>query len=268
MVNCIYGRLDLPCSRSILVIFLDPETRRSYTYGQVRNTAIEFGKGLKSVWEWQKGDVLALFTPNSIDTPSVLWGCHWAGGIICPANPAYTVDELVFQLKDSGAKALVTQKALLPRATKAAKQVGIPEDRIILIGNDRDKSMRFKHFQSVRNLAGTSRYRRTKANPREDLAFLAYSSGTTGHPKGVMLSHGNVASNLVMAKAGGGDNVSWQGGPDGQGDKLLAFLPFYHIYGMPARNRIHLKPPLIMDHRTRMPRPRSHVSWPNPRCNG
>ncbi|KAI4225672.1 MAG: hypothetical protein LQ349_007019 [Xanthoria aureola] len=214
------------------VIFLDSETRRSYTYGQVKNTAIEFGKGLKSVWEWQKGDVLALFTPNSIDTPSVLWGCHWAGGIICPANPAYTVDELVFQLKDSGAKALVTQKALLPIATKAAEQVGIPEDRIILIGNDRDESMRFKHFQSVRNLAGTSRYRRTKANPREDLAFLAYSSGTTGHPKGVMLSHGNVASNLVMAKAGGGDNVSWQGGPDGQGDKLLAFLPFYHIYGL------------------------------------
>ncbi|KAL9612657.1 MAG: hypothetical protein Q9204_008945, partial [Flavoplaca sp. TL-2023a] len=135
------------------VIFLDPETRRSYTYAQVKNTAIEFGKGLKSVWEWQKGHVLALFTPNSIDTPSVLWGCHWAGGIVSPANPAYTVDELAFQLKDSGAKALVTQRALLPTATKAAKQVGIPEDRIILLGDERDESMRFKHFQSIRNLA-------------------------------------------------------------------------------------------------------------------
>ncbi|KAL8749492.1 MAG: hypothetical protein Q9199_007648 [Rusavskia elegans] len=214
------------------VIYLDPETCRSYTYGQVRNTAIEFGKGLKSVWEWQKGDVLALFTPNSIDTPSVLWGCHWAGGIVSPANPGYTVDELVFQLSDSGAKALVTQKGLLPVATKAAKQVGIPEDRIILIGDYRDESMRFKHFQSVRNLAGTSRYRRTKVNPREDLAFLAYSSGTTGHPKGVMLSHENIVSNILMGKAGGGDNLSWEGGSDGQGDKLLAFLPFYHIYGL------------------------------------
>ncbi|KAL8767745.1 MAG: hypothetical protein Q9209_005831 [Squamulea sp. 1 TL-2023] len=214
------------------VIYLDPETRRSYTYGQVRNTAIEFGKGLKSVWEWRKGNVLALFTPNSIDTPSIIWGCHWAGGILSPANPGYTVDELVFQLKDSGAKALVTQKTLLPVATKAAKEVGIPEDRIILLGDHRDESMRFKHFLSVRNIAGTSRYRRTKVNPQEDLAFLVYSSGTTGHPKGVMLSHKNIVSNLLMGKVGEGDNLSWKGGSDGQGDRVLAFLPFYHIYGL------------------------------------
>ncbi|KAL8857691.1 MAG: hypothetical protein Q9178_005726 [Gyalolechia marmorata] len=214
------------------VIYLDPETRRSYTYGQVRNTAIEFGKGLKSIWEWRKGDVLALFTPNSIDTPSVLWGCHWAGGIVSPANPSYTVNELAFQLKDSGAKALVTQKALLPIATEAAKKVGISENRIILLGDDRDESMRFKHFQSIRNLAGTSRYRRTKVNPREDLAFLVYSSGTTGHPKGVMLSHENIVSNILMGKVAEGGNLSCEGGPDGQGDKLLAFLPFYHIYGL------------------------------------
>ncbi|KAL8879702.1 MAG: hypothetical protein Q9192_008178, partial [Flavoplaca navasiana] len=214
------------------VIYLDPETRRSYTYAQVRNTAIDFGKGLKSVWEWQKGHVLALFTPNSIDTPSVLWGCHWVGGIVSPANPGYTVDELAFQLKDSGAKALVTQKALLPTATKAAKQVGIPEDRIILLEVKRDESMQFKHFQSIRNLAGTSRYRRTKVNPREDLAFLVYSSGTTGHPKGVMLSHENIVSNILMSRAGGDGSLSWNGGPDGQGDRLLAFLPFYHIYGI------------------------------------
>ncbi|KAL8996134.1 MAG: hypothetical protein Q9169_004281 [Polycauliona sp. 2 TL-2023] len=214
------------------VIYLDADTRRSYTYAQVKSTAIDFGKGLKSVWEWQKGDVLALFTPNSIDTPSVIWGCQWAGGIVSPANPGYTVDELAFQLKDSGATALVTQKALLPTATEAAKRVGIPDDRIILVGDDRDESMRFKHFQSVRNLAGTSRYRRTKVNPREDLAFLVYSSGTTGHPKGVMLSHENIVSNILMGKAGGGDNLSWNGGPDGQGSRLLAFLPFYHVYGL------------------------------------
>ena len=197
----------------------------------MKSTAIDFGKGLKSQWDWNKGDVLALFTPNCIDTPAIIWGTHWAGGIASPANPGYTADELAFQLKDSGAVALVTQKPFLKVAVEAAKQVGIPEDRIILIGDERDESFIFKHFTSIRPLSGTQRYRRTKLNPKEDLAFLVYSSGTTGHPKGVMLCHENIVSNILMLKAGEAGNVAWNGGPDGKGDKILAFLPFYHIYG-------------------------------------
>ncbi|KAL8944526.1 MAG: hypothetical protein Q9216_000436 [Gyalolechia sp. 2 TL-2023] len=223
-------------------VYVDPDTRRSYTFAQVRNTAVDFGKGLKSLWEWRKGDVLALFSPNCIDTPSVLWGCHWAGGIVSPANPGYTLDELAFQLKDSGATALVTQKKLLPIATKAAKQVGIPDDRIVLIGDDRDETLRFRHFQSIRNLTGTLRYKRTKVDPKEDLAFLVYSSGTTGHPKGVMLTHRNIVSNILMGKVAEGGNLTSNGGPDGDGDKLLAFLPFYHIYGLAT-----LSSPLLAD---------------------
>ncbi|KAG7007251.1 4-coumarate--coA ligase 1 [Physcia stellaris] len=214
------------------VIYRDAETDRNYTYDQVKTTAIDFGKGLKSVWEWRKGDVLALFTPNCIDTPAIIWGCHWAGGNLSPANPGYTVEELAFQLKDAGAKAIVTQKPFLVVAQDAARRVGIPEDRIILIGDERDEARRFKHFTAIRNLAGTSRYRRTKLDPKKDLAFLVYSSGTTGHPKGVMLSHENIVSNILMLKAGEAGNLTWDGGSDGQGDNLLAFLPFFHIYGL------------------------------------
>ena len=214
------------------VIFRDADTARSYTYAEVKNTAIEFGKGLKSVWEWQKGDVLGLFTPNCVDTPAVIWGCLWAGGIISPANPGYTVEELAFQLKDSGAKGLVTQKAFLEIARKAAGQVGIPRSRVILIGDEKDESRRFKHFSSIRNMAGTNRYRRTKLDPKKDLAFLVYSSGTTGHPKGVMLSHENIVANILQGKAGESGNLTWDGGHDGNGDSILAFLPFFHIYGM------------------------------------
>ncbi|MCJ1432061.1 hypothetical protein MMC27_001417 [Xylographa pallens] len=214
------------------VIYRDADTLRSYTYAQVKSAAIEFGKGLKSVWEWKKGDVLALFTPNCIDTPVVTWGGHWAGAILSPANPGYTAEELAFQLKDSGAKALVTQKSFLSVALQAAKQVGIPEDRIILIGDERDETHRFKHFTSIRNAAGTNRYRRTKTDPQKDLAFLVYSSGTIGHPKGVMLSHTNIVSNILMGHVAEGGHLSWEGGPNDEGDSVLAFLPFYHIYGL------------------------------------
>lgn len=220
------------------MIYRDAETDRFYSYAQVKSTAIEFGKGLKSVWEWQKGDVLALFTPNCIDTPPVIWGCHWAGGVISPANPGYTADELAFQLKDSGAKALVTQLPFLDVAQEAAKQAGIPDDRIILIGDSRDETRRFKHFSAIRNIAGTNRYRRTRIDSKKDLAFLVYSSGTTGHPKGVMLSHENIVSNILQLKAGESGYISWDGGPDGKGDNILAFLPFFHIYGTASSQKL------------------------------
>ena len=219
--------------RHELVIYFDPYTKRSYTYAQVRDAAVNFGKGLKALWDWQKGDVLALYTPNCIDTPAITWGCHWAGGVLSPANPNYTVDELAFQLKDSGAKGLVTQLPFIKNAQEAAKKVGIPLDRVIVMGDQKDPSYQVKHFTSIINTAGSSKWRRTKAsNPAEDLAFLVYSSGTTGHPKGVMLTHRNIVANTMMIKTAEAGNLQPTGGPTGEGDKLLAFLPFFHIYGM------------------------------------
>ncbi|PKY02836.1 acetyl-CoA synthetase-like protein [Aspergillus campestris IBT 28561] len=214
------------------IIYQDADTQRFYTFGGLKEAALSFGKGLKATYEWKKGDVLALFTPNSIDTPAVMYGCHWAGGVVSPANPAYTVEELAFQLKNSGAKALITQAAQLPVATKAAQQAGIPDDHIILIGDQRDPSGKFKHFTSVRNISGATRFRKTKINPEKDLSFLVYSSGTTGVPKGVMLSHRNIVANTLQLAAGEAGNLTWNGGADGEGDKILAFLPFFHIYGL------------------------------------
>lgn len=175
--------------------------------------------------------MLAVYSPNSIDFPIITWGVHWAGGVLSPANPAYTVDELAFQLRDCGARALVTQRAYLPQAVAAAKKVGMREDMVILMGDERDPAAVHKHFTSVRNISGATRYRRAKVRPAEDLAFLVYSSGTTGHPKGVMLTHRNIVANVLQVRAGESGNLSWKGGADGKGDKILAFLPFFHIYG-------------------------------------
>jgi len=211
-------------ANNAIELFVDPHTLRSYSFKSLKSTAIEFGQGFKGAWEWQKNDVLGVFTPNSIDFAPVVWGAHYAGGIVSPANPGYTIEELTFQLKDSGAKALITQVGVLDVARKAAKNVGIPEDRIALIGDDRDPENRIKHFSSIRNSSLENNYRRAKVNPDKDLAFLVYSSGTTGLPKGVMLSHRNIVSNVLQMSSGEKELTSE--------DRILTFLPFFHIYGL------------------------------------
>jgi len=224
-------------------MLIDPYTTppRTYTFASVRSTAITFGTALLSTWSWQPSDVLLLFTPNCIDTPAIMFGTHYAGGIVSPANPGYTAAELAFQLKDSGAKAIVTQVPFLQTAVKAAREVGIPRERILLMGEGRDKDGEFRHFSELGKTSGGKGgegagagggYKRVKRNPGKDLAFLPYSSGTTGRPKGVMLSHTNVAANTLQNVASESKNMTWQK------DSLLAVLPFFHIYGMSLCHRV------------------------------
>ena len=219
-----------PISADRTALYTDPDTGRSYSHDTVKAAAMDFGKGLRALWDWKRGDVLALYSPNCIDTPAIMYGTLWAGGILSPANSAYTAEELAFQLKDAGARALCTQLDCLPIATKAAAMAGIDKDMIILIGDKRTPDASFKHFTSIRNISGATRYRKARVKAT-DLAFLVYSSGTTGLPKGVMLSHQNICSNLLQLQAIESGNLSWKGGPSGVGDRILAFLPFFHIYG-------------------------------------
>jgi 4-coumarate--CoA ligase len=216
---------------TLAVIYIDAETDRSLTYGQTRAAALQFGKGLQSKWHWQKDDVLAIFSPNCIDTPSIIWGCHWSGGIVLPANPLSKPEELAFQLKDAGAKALVTHVSSLSVARAAAKLVGLSETRIILIGNQRDPEKKIRHFTGIRDIMGLNEYSRPSLDPKNSLAFLAYSSGTTGLPKGVMLTHRNIVATILQLEKGLSTDLSWNGGVDGKGDKIMGFLPFFHIYG-------------------------------------
>ncbi|PWW75204.1 acetyl-CoA synthetase-like protein [Tuber magnatum] len=205
------------------VVYIDGNTKRQLTYADVRDQTKTFGIGLKSHWSWRRGDVLAVYSTNQIDTPLIIWGTLWAGGIITTANPGYGVEELSFQLKDSRAKALVTLADLLPIAEQAAANAGIPKDRIIILGDK--KTNEYKHWKEITDPSTTVSWRKTRVpDPEKELAYLVYSSGTTGLPKGVMLSHKNIVANLLQFTPN--DPLDWTE------DRLVAFLPFFHIYGL------------------------------------
>jgi len=204
------------------VLFVDVASGRKLPYYDLRSTAESFGKGLQEQWQWRKGDVLAIMTPNDIDVAPATFGALHVGGVVCPLNYMYTVDELVSQLTSSKAKGLLTNAACLDVACKAASKVGLPLDRILLVGNNKPTNP-VQHFSSLKSASVS--INRVKIDPKEDLAYLVYSSGTTGEPKGVMLTHENVVANSIQATTANGYNTNWKT------DTGIGFLPMYHIYG-------------------------------------
>lgn len=189
---------------------------------------------------------MSIFAHNSIDTPAVIWGCHWAGLTVAPSSPLNSVREYAFQLTDSGAKGIVTQRSLLPTAEKAARLAGLRQDRIILIEDAPDATLPYQHFTTFipTNTFTGQQSPRIKVEPSVDLAFLCYSSGTTGHPKGVMLTHTNIIANILQNRACDSKYLTWHSSSisksESRGDKIVGFLPFYHIYGLTSLVHVSL----------------------------
>ncbi|RFU27046.1 hypothetical protein B7463_g9289, partial [Scytalidium lignicola] len=187
------------------ILFQCAITDRAYTYKQLEVEARQIGLGLRAHFSLRKGDVVAVFAQNSIDTPALTWGVHWAGGIVAPANPSYIVSELSHHIKASGAKLT----------------------RVLLLGDEKWDG----HVNGLKHVGDIMAPERTKGertpiDAKKDLAFLAFSSGTTGLPKGVMLTHSNVVSNMYQVAYAEQRFLDWRK------EKILAVLPFYHIYGL------------------------------------
>jgi 4-coumarate--CoA ligase len=138
--------------------------------------------------------------------------------VVSPANPAYTVEELYHQLVDSRAKAIITIGELIPIAVAAGRKANIPPERIILY-----KEAKHGHKVYTSLLSDTLAESTRGVIKPNDLAFLAYSSGTTGLAKGVMLTHINIVSNTLQGTYVEGDPMHWST------DRMVSFLPFYHI---------------------------------------
>ncbi|PWH05067.1 4-coumarate--CoA ligase family protein [Brachybacterium endophyticum] len=164
-----------------------------------------------------QGDVVALHSPNSPAFVATFHGILRAGGTATTVGAMATGKEIATQLEDSGARLLMTVSPLLDAVREAAALVGLADDKIIVLdGADA--------FESLTDLIAENRPApEVSVDPSTDLAVLPYSSGTTGRPKGVMLTHRNLVANVAQAAELLGVR---------RDDNLLAVLPFYHIYGM------------------------------------
>ncbi|GKZ36011.1 hypothetical protein AbraIFM66950_006884 [Aspergillus brasiliensis] len=203
-------------------LFIDPLTNRRLSFHQIRQRSLRFAQHLQSQFSWQPGDVLVVFAPNAIDVPPVIWGTLAIGGVVCPVNPSYRAEELRHPLTDASAKAIVTTAAQAPIVYEAIDHAGLSRDRVILL--DQLEPV----WQSIKDTDYVAPHRPPIQSPEKELSFLVYSSGTTGLPKGVMLSHRNMVANLLQSAAveQGQGQLVWDQ------DRILGILPFFHIYGI------------------------------------
>jgi acyl-CoA synthetase (AMP-forming)/AMP-acid ligase II len=195
------------------VAIVEAGTGRSYTYGQLADSVHRLAAGLHARG-FGRGDVLAILSPNLPEYPIAFHGVAAAGGINTTLNPLYTADEIAFQLRDSGARFLLTVPPLIEKAQEAARKSGIEE---IFVFGDADGATPFG------SLLADGAAPLPAISPAEDLVALPYSSGTTGSSKGVMLTHRNLVANLVQSSAV--FRVREE-------ERIIAVLPFFHIYGM------------------------------------
>jgi acyl-CoA synthetase (AMP-forming)/AMP-acid ligase II len=193
---------------------IDGPTGRTITYTQLAEGIHRTAYGL-SQRGFGKGDVLAIYSPNLPEYAFAFHGTALVGGTVTTANPLATADELARQLEDSGASLLVTIPQILDRALEAAAKSNVRE--VFVFGQAEGATP----FAAL--LAEVGPLPEVQIDPRQDVVVLPYSSGTTGLPKGVMLTHHNLVANLCQL------DVSLPLGPD---ETLIAILPFFHIYGM------------------------------------
>jgi long-chain acyl-CoA synthetase len=219
---------------------------KTLTYAQIERLSRDFAAWLQGLPGLGKGSRIALMMPNILQYPIALFGALRAGLIVVNVNPQYTARELEHQLRDSGAEAIVVvenfahvlQKVLPNTQVKfvVTTQIGdiLAAPRRWLVNVAVKRVERMVPAWHIEGAIGFRTALRRGAGAkldeppleRRDIAFLQYTGGTTGLPKGAILTHGNVIANVLQMSA-------WCRGilEEGQ-DILVTALPLYHVFSL------------------------------------
>src|SRR6266436_6283325 len=196
---------------------IDASLNRRFTYAEYGEIVEGLAHGLVATG-LKPGEVVAIFLPNSWQFAVTYHAATLAGGIPTLLNPTCREREVRYQLENSGAAFLVTDGAILGEVNLA----GLTTLRRVF--STRQHASGSEPFADL--LRSTTANLPTPDKPsNETLAALPYSSGTTGLPKGVMLSHHNLVANVYQLVGPNGTAINGD-------DTLLCFLPLYHIYGL------------------------------------
>jgi acyl-CoA synthetase (AMP-forming)/AMP-acid ligase II len=206
--------LERAAARGDKPALVDAATGRTLTYrtwaDAVRRTAAGLARR-----GFRKGEILAIYSPNLPEYAVAFHAVSLVGGAVTTVNPLYTAAELRQQLEDCRATRLVTVAGCLPKAQEAAREAGVRE---VFAFGEAEGATPFSVLSD-----GDDAPPPVAVDPREDIVALPYSSGTTGFPKGVMLTHYNLTANILQSAR----VIQLY-----ESDVMLGLLPFFHIYGM------------------------------------
>eukprot|EP00927_Polykrikos_kofoidii_P007749 TRINITY_DN13185_c0_g1_i2.p1 TRINITY_DN13185_c0_g1~~TRINITY_DN13185_c0_g1_i2.p1 ORF type:complete len:550 (+),score=96.68 TRINITY_DN13185_c0_g1_i2:80-1729(+) len=212
---------DVP-GRGAASAFVDGITGQSISFAELWRVVQSTARGLQEQG-LKRGEIVAVWMPNCIEYVVAFHATIAAGGIVTTLNPAYVPAEVAHQLDNAGAVYIVTKPAFLEKVAEAQQTYkGL---RSVFVASDTAEGTAIP-FSSL-DIGGEPKH--VPIDPVNDVCVLPYSSGTTGLPKGTMLTHTNIISNLQQINQPGVMGESSALTPE---DTLLAVLPFYHIYGM------------------------------------